>query len=115
MQSASPDLAARGEFLCPVCGAQQAIADECRRCRADLSLFRRAVVAWADARAQCMRALEQGNYRQACNAAQEWVKLAPSAESNRLAAVSYLLAGDYRQAVATHQIVVGMLSSPPDA
>ena len=86
-------------FVCPVCRAAQAWSDTCRRCRCDLTLFRRADGAWRQARQQALLHLRDGRWTEAERAARSYHALRPGADSRRLLAVCCLLCGDFQQAV----------------
>ena len=52
---------AESEMMCPVCRARQVPQSECRRCKADLSLYRKALRSWDLARRKHGEARREGN------------------------------------------------------
>lgn len=88
-----------GELRCPTCGARQAWADVCRRCKCDLSLVVAAYRRRNELRTQCLAELRRHRPDAALRATGELHALAPDADSTRLLAIAHLLHGDYAAAV----------------
>jgi hypothetical protein len=91
---------AGGEMRCPTCNAQQAWADECRRCKCDLSLVRK----WRDAgeseRRRCLHQLQGGRTVKALRHAQNYARIVGAYEASRLLAVCNLLCHNWAEALA---------------
>jgi hypothetical protein len=87
------------DIRCPTCGARQAWADTCRRCKCDLRLLRSAVAAYDRHRRICLQLLHVGDPELALHHAQRCHRLAPDGESNRLMSVCHLLRGDWAAAL----------------
>lgn len=64
-------------FHCPVCRAKQALAETCRRCKADLRLVVRARRRVDYLRAQLEQAIAHGDAQQAATISAELRWLAP--------------------------------------
>ncbi len=94
MQTISPD-----ELRCPTCGARQAWADTCRRCKSDLRMLRAALEAYRYHREAGLLALDEGRPDAAVHHAQRCRELRPGPESDRLLAVCRFLRGDWDEAV----------------
>jgi len=75
-------------------------SDNCRRCKCDLRLLRRAVEAYRDSRRQCLLELHAGRIDSAAAHAGYCLWLRPDAESRRLMAMCALREGDWSAAVA---------------
>ena len=89
------------DMRCPTCGARQALAEICRRCKCDLSLTVAAHRRRSQLRTRCLVQLRAGQPDAALRAANELHALAPDADSIRLLAIAHLLHGDYAAAVRT--------------
>jgi hypothetical protein len=100
MPAAPPNTAAIAELRCPTCGAVQAWADECRRCRCDLKLLRQAAAEALAARRRCLVDLRVGRTAEALPHAHRLYALAPDQSAARLLAVCYLLRGNWTAAAA---------------
>jgi hypothetical protein len=87
------------EMCCPTCGARQAVAEICRRCKCDLSLVVAVQRRRQTLRRQCLRWLARQQGQAAIQAAEELHALAPDADSTRLLAVAHLASGDYAHAL----------------
>ena len=87
------------DFRCPTCGARQALAETCRRCKCDLSLVVAVQRRRHTLRRQCLQRLRKRQGWAAVQAAEELHALAPDADSTRLLAVAHLACGDYAQAL----------------
>lgn len=83
---------------CPTCGARQAWADTCRRCKCDLRLLRAAAGAFERHRRLCLQLLNSGAPEAALRHARSCHRLNPCTESNRLLAICHLLRGDWADA-----------------
>ena len=96
-----PDLAADidEQLRCPTCNAAQVWSDECRRCKSDLRLLRRVVIARRQLRDEALRALRNGHYSEALNNAQLAFDLYPDDPGKRLLATCELLAGNWLRAM----------------
>ena len=93
IQSAGPM-----EMNCPTCNARQVWSDQCRRCRADLTLLRQV---WRTAEIEhrrCLRELSAGRPRQALLHAQRYAAYAGRTEAARLLGVCSLLCEDWSTA-----------------
>lgn len=88
------------ELKCPTCGALQAWADACRRCKSDLRMLRAALEAYRDHRRAGLEALNHGRLEAALRHARCCHELRPGPESRRLLAVCQLLRGDWPGALA---------------
>jgi hypothetical protein len=86
------------EMHCPTCGAEQAWADTCRRCKCDLRLLRAAEQAYQWHHLRCMRNLAAGSPERALRHARACHRLRPGAPSRRLIALSYLLSERWLEA-----------------
>ena len=75
---------------CPTCGARQAWADACRRCKCDLRLLRAAASTYEQHRRRCLEHLIGGTPETALSHAQICHGLAPGGESLRLIALCHL-------------------------
>jgi hypothetical protein len=84
---------------CPACKAEQVWSNECRRCRADLSLLRGATEAARRAERECLAALSQADFAKALAAAQQAFHWSPRDCNRRRLAICSLLCGDYRLAI----------------
>ena len=78
----------------------QTPAETCRRCRSDLHLLVDTLDRYEACRIRCLESLRDGRHEEAGEWAGECLRLHVTEESRRLAAVSALLAGDWRAAVA---------------
>jgi hypothetical protein len=87
------------DFRCPTCGARQALADTCRRCKCDLSLVVAVQQRRQTLRRQCLLRLGQQRGEAAVHAAEELHALAPDADSTRLLAIAHLACGDWAHAL----------------
>lgn len=87
-------------FRCPTCRAVQAPSDCCRRCRSDLRLLVAVWRRYEACRTRCLVSLREGRHEEAVEWAGECLRIHVTDDSRRLAAVSALLAGDWRAAVA---------------
>jgi len=87
---------------CPVCRADNEEKPACRRCRADLSML------WAveEQREICLRSarifLQRGQNKQALERIAQASGLRRGADADQLAAVAYLLDGDFAAALRHH-------------
>lgn len=88
---------------CPTCGAQQPLAEACRRCRTDLSLVEPLVRYRGELRRRCLLHLEAGRFHVALRAARQCCNLSRDKENLRLLAVAHLLAGNLDAALAIIQ------------
>ena len=84
---------------CPTCGAHQRWRETCRRCRCDLGLLRSAVAAYEHHRRECLKLLYAGFSQPALRHARKCQFLKPGTESRRLAALGYLIAENWREAL----------------
>lgn len=98
-----PDLPTE-ELRCPTCGARQAPADTCRRCKSDLRLVRAALEAYEHHRREGLVALAAGRLEAALWRARRCHELRPGAESRRLLAVCRLARGEWRQALSEARV-----------
>jgi predicted RNA-binding Zn-ribbon protein involved in translation (DUF1610 family) len=89
------------DFSCPVCGADQIPADECRRCRADLALFQKLRLEVDKKRVQCLALIRQRRLLRATQTALECLELSADERNTRLLATCYLLQGDFASAILT--------------
>lgn len=87
------------EFVCPVCSAQQPVADECRRCRADLSLVVSVRSEWLRLRRQCLVLMRQRRWTKATRVAQACLELSNDPATKKLLACCYLMQGDFAKAI----------------
>jgi len=87
-------------MICPTCGAQQEPADQCRRCRCDLSLLQAAWRTGHHHRSTCLRALRMEHFSQALQHARLYEEVFPGQDASRLIAVCNLLAGNWHDAIA---------------
>jgi hypothetical protein len=85
---------------CPTCGAQQEWSDTCRRCKCDLSLVRPLLQYRQRLRRVCVQALREGRPADALTAAERVYALQHDEGTRRLLAVTRLIAGRYRAAIA---------------
>ena len=88
---------------CPVCRAENAEENTCRRCRADLSLLVTLEQARRHALQQAAGAAALGDGATTFRYAQAAHSLRPDAESWRWQAVGCLLQRDFARALACHQ------------
>ena len=65
------------EVQCPVCRAKQTPKPECRRCRADLSLYCKAIQSHSAVRRQYLLARQAGDLDQLASALKYWQWLQP--------------------------------------
>jgi hypothetical protein len=89
-------------FCCPTCGAAQQPADECRRCKCDLRLFRRfweRRLAW---RRWTLHHLRHGRFEAALAAARRYWSERHDDDAARLLSVTNVLAGRWPAALAAH-------------
>jgi len=91
MDDRNPDTTMR----CPTCRAVQEWADECRRCKCDLTFLRDVETRYALCRRQSLRALRACRFKEASHHAVLAHRLHPSHESERLLAVCALCRGDW--------------------
>lgn len=87
------------EPRCPTCGARQAWADTCRRCKSDLRLLRAALEAYEAHRRLGLRALDAGRLDDALRHARRCHELRPGADSRQLLAVCQVVRGEYAEAL----------------
>ncbi len=87
------------EIRCPTCRARQAMSDECRRCKCDLTMFVTAIRHRQQVKRQCLTHLRDGEFDQALVAAQQHCKLSSDKEASRLLAVTLLLTGRFKAAL----------------
>jgi hypothetical protein len=87
-----------GDLRCPTCGARQAWAETCRRCKSDLRLLRAAAVTYEEHRRCCLQLLKDGIPERALSHARSCHGLAPGAGSRRLIALCHLLREDWADA-----------------
>ncbi len=69
---------------CPACRTRQPWQETCRRCRADLTLYVRALRQHERLLARCREAIERGDRGQALRAAGELVMLRPGPDERGL-------------------------------
>ncbi len=86
------------ELRCPTCGARQAWADTCRRCKSDLRLLRSALEAYEAHRRRGLLALESGRVDEALQHARRCHELRPGPDSRRMLGICRLLRGEYDEA-----------------
>ncbi len=84
---------------CPTCTARQTPAAECRRCKCDLTLYVAALAQCGWWRQRALRALRDGRYDEALEAAHRYASLSPDRDAARWIAVAHLLRGDYGAAL----------------
>jgi hypothetical protein len=89
---------------CPVCKAENTEVPLCRRCKADLSLLFQLEAQRERCCAQARRCLQQGQWVDVVRFASEADGLRNVNESVRLAALGYLLAGDFEQALRHYRL-----------
>jgi hypothetical protein len=87
-----------GEMTCPTCNARQVWSDQCRRCKADLSLLRQIWRSAEDARQQCLHELAAGRAARALRHAQIYAAYVGWRNARRLLAVCYLCNEDWQRA-----------------
>ena len=87
------------DFACPVCGARQALSEDCRRCRADLSLVVGVYSELAAKRARCLALVRQRRLLRATRLAKECLELSRDESNRGLLATCYLLQGDFAAAL----------------
>lgn len=85
---------------CPTCRAVQEWADDCRRCKCDLTFLRAVETRYSLSRRCCLRALRDGRHQEAMLHAQHAHRLHPHQESQQLLAVCALARGDWVTALA---------------
>lgn len=90
---------------CPNCKARQPWSDECRRCKCDFTILRRAADATRQTRRACLRAIRAGRYAAALTYARRYRRLQPHDDSARLLAVCHLLCGQWHSALLAAQEV----------
>ncbi len=90
-----------GGFSCPVCGADQIPAEECRRCHADLALCLKLQIEVDEKRVQCLALIRQRRLLRATQMARECLELSTDQRNTRLLASCYLLQGDFASALLT--------------
>ena len=95
------------DFVCPVCGAQQALSEACRRCRADLSLVVGVYSELAAKRARCLALVRQRRLLRATRLAKECLELSRDESNRRLLATCYLLQGDFAAALRIRTCGIG--------
>lgn len=105
MPADSLDNSAQGDVRCPTCGALQDWSDDCRRCRCDLSLLRRAAEAIPTSRRRCLGALRAGRISEALDHARRLQALSPDRSAAQLLAVCHLLQGSWLSAATLARIV----------
>jgi ribosomal protein L40E len=95
----APTRQAQGEeMVCPTCNARQTWSDECRRCKADLTLLRQV---WQTAqwqRRQCLHALSADEPHRALQHARRYAELVGQDQAARLLGVCHLLCENWSQA-----------------
>ena len=94
-----PAVAAIG-CRCPVCRAEQAWSDTCRRCQCDLTLLRVTADTWEHQRWCSLAHLRRGQTQDALAAAEQCWAIAPNETARRLLTVCRLIAGDWPGALA---------------
>jgi tetratricopeptide (TPR) repeat protein len=87
------------DIRCPTCGARQAWADNCRRCKSDLRLLRSALQVYEAHRRRGLLALAAGRLDEALQHARRCHELRPGPDTHRLLAVCQLLRGEYARAL----------------
>jgi hypothetical protein len=102
----------RDELRCPTCGARQAWADLCRRCKCDLRLLRGAAEAYDQHRQEALRLLNAGIADLALEHARNCHLLNPGAESDRLLALCYLVQENWGSAIERARAVVELPAKP---
>ena len=102
------------EMRCPTCGAGQAWADTCRRCKCDLRLLRAAERAYASHYLRCTRDLAAGRPDMALRHARVCQRLRPGAPPQRLIALSYLLSQRWLEASEWAEIAADQPERPAE-
>lgn len=97
---------------CPTCGARQAWADTCRRCKCNLRLLRAATEAYARHRRLSLQLLNAGAAELALPHARSCHLLNPGTESNRLMALCYVVQENWNDAVEKARAVVDIAAEP---
>ena len=88
---------------CPVCRAENHTGPNCRRCKADLSLLYQLEATRDRQMAEARAHLAAGRWRAARTCALAAQHLRRDEASNRLAAVTALLCGDFDSALREYQ------------
>lgn len=89
----------RQSLCCPTCGAHQAWADLCRRCRCDLWLVHRLLRRRHRLHQTCLFHLRAGRFAAALTTARALYRLSPDVEASRLLAVCHLVNGHFSAAL----------------
>jgi hypothetical protein len=97
---------------CPTCGARQAWADTCRRCKCNLRLLRAAAAAYERHHRRSLQLLNAGAAELALPHARSCHLLNPGTESNRLMALCYFVQENWKDAVESAQAVVDKAAAP---
>lgn len=90
-------------FQCPTCGARQAPASECRRCKSDLHLVIAVHHQKLVAERACLDQLRCGRYQRAFEWARRRMQLSPDEAARRILTVILLLQENYQAALAVVQ------------
>jgi hypothetical protein len=85
---------------CPTCGAEQEWADQCRRCKCDVTLLGRVARAAQAQRRRCLVLLRAGRVDEALRHAERLHSLTGEPRAARLLAVCRLLDGNWPGALA---------------
>jgi hypothetical protein len=100
------------DLRCPTCGARQAWADTCRRCKSDLRLLRLAYDAYARHRRASVQDLDAGRLDSALRHALKCQELRPRPQARQLVAVCQLMCGDWQGAIESARSMVEPARSP---
>lgn len=101
-----------GEQRCPTCGAAQAATSlECRRCKADLSLFASVLRLQEELERRALVALDRGEHERTLALARRRLEVSPDKEAARLLAVAHLVRGEFDQALAVYEWIRPRLDS----
>ncbi|MEQ8787727.1 MAG: tetratricopeptide repeat protein [Pirellulaceae bacterium] len=101
------------QLKCPTCGAGQSLADECRRCKCDLSLVAAVLRRREESRRETLTLLRAGRLNEALRAARRLWAIAPDADASRYLAVCHLLKGRYAAALAVYEAAQERFNAPP--